>query len=155
MTSLYAYSLLPVVSVALLLFFTLLLRQPDQRGLAAYCGAIALWSLNLLFVFFPQVSEVGLRMAAVGAFVVAGYLHAAYDFTDQKRYGLVWFAYAVAAIICILGATIPGLLYDPLTLSAGPMFWPSMGLAAVASLVPMWHLGKAYLQSLGDQKQHI
>lgn len=155
MTPLYAFSLVPVVSVAMLLFFTLILRQPDQRGLAAYCGAIAFWSLTLLLTFFPAVAHIGLHLAAVGSFIVAGYLHAAYDFTDQKRYGLVWFAYSIALVITLSGAAIPGLLYDPVTLIRGPMFWASMALAMTASLVPMWHLGKAYLSAEGPKRRHI
>lgn len=144
MTPLYAYSLLPVLSVALLLFFTVILRNRTMFGLAAYSGSIALWSTNLLLTFIPAVAPLALRTAAIGAFVAAGFLHAAYDFIDQKDYRLVWAAYVVAAIITALGAAVPGLLYDPVSLSAGPLFWPSMTLAVVTATVPSYQLFRAY-----------
>ena len=157
MTPLYAYSLLPVVAISLLLFFTVTLRQRGPRGLSAYCLAIAVWSSNLLMAYSASeaLSEFGLRMSAVGAFVVAGYLHAAYDLTDQKRYGLVWFAYSIAVVITISGFAVPGLLYDPTSLAAGPMFWPSMVLAMTASMVPLWHLARAYRRSDGERRGHL
>ncbi len=157
MTELYAYSLLPVVAISLLLFFTVALRQRGPWGMAAYCGAIAVWSLSLLASFSPSeaMTEFGLRFSAVGAFVVAGYLHAAYDLTDQHDYRLVWFAYAVAAVISLAGTAFPGLLYDPVSLAAGPLFWPSMGLAVVASSVPLWHLATAYRDADDDQKRPL
>ena len=157
MDSLYAYSVLPVAAISLLLFFTVALRHRGPWGVAAYCGATGLWALNLLFAHTPSatLSEFGLRMSAVGAFVVAGYLHAAYDLTDQKRYGLVWFAYAVALVITVAGALIPGLLYDPNSLAAGPMFWPAMVLAIVASSVPFWHLIRHYRQAESGRRRPL
>lgn len=157
MDALYAYSLIPVVAVSLLLFFTVLLRQRGPWGLAAYCGATAVWSSNLLLAFSPSptFSEFGLRMSAVGAFVVAGYLHAAYDVTDQKNYGLLWFAYAAAAAITVAGVAAPGLLYDPVSLAAGPLFWPSMALAVGASAVPFWHLATAYRDADSERRKQL
>ena len=64
MTPLYAYSLLPVLSVALLLFFTVILRNRTMFGLAAYSGAIALASANLLLTYIPAVAPIALRTAA-------------------------------------------------------------------------------------------
>lgn len=146
--TLYSYSLLPVVAVSLLLFFTVALRLRGPLGLAAYTGSVAFWSLTLFFALSPSefLSEWGLRVAASGAFVVASYLHVAFNLTNQRRYGLVIFAYVVATVITLAGVVFPGLLYDPISLAAGPMFWPSMILAMGASLVPMgylaWQFGK-------------
>ena len=157
MHSLYAYSLIPVVAISLLLFFTVVLRHRGPWGLASYCGATALWGLNLLFAFSPSqsLSDFGLRMSAAGAFVVAGYLHAAYDLTDQKHYGLLWVAYLAALTITIAGVAFPGLLYDPVSLAAGPMFWPAMALAMTASMVPFWHLARAYLDADEHKKMRL
>ena len=157
MNTLYAYRLLPVVAVSLLLFFTVLLRQRGPWGLAAYFGAIAVWSTNLLLAFSPSpaLSDLGLRMAAVGSFVVAGFLHAAYDLSRQTNYGLLWFAYLAAVAITAAGVAVPGLLYDPTTLQAGPLFWPSMALAVGASAVPFWHLARTYGDADPAQKQHL
>lgn len=146
MTPLYAYSLIPVLCVALLLFFTAALRGKHARGLAAYCLATAGWSLTLLLTYFPETASIGRKLAASGGFVVASYLHAAYDFTDQKSYRLVWLAYAVAAGLTLAGALVPGLLYDPVDLSSGPFFWESMALAMVAASVPMATLVNGYRQ---------
>lgn len=150
MTLLYAYCLLPVLSVALLLFFTVVLRNRTMWGLAAYSGSIALWSANLLLTFIPAVAPLALRTAAVGAFVAAGFLHAAFDFTDQKDYRLVWLAYLIATVITALGAVSPGMLYDPVSLSAGPLFWPSMLLAVMTATVPCYQLFRAYRRVARD-----
>jgi signal transduction histidine kinase len=153
MTPLYAYSLIPVLCVALLLFFTAALRGQRARGLAAYCLATAGWSASLLLTYFPETAPIGERLAAGGAFVVASYLHAAYDFTEQKSYGLVWFAYAVAAVITAAGALVPGLLYDPVDLSAGPFFWESMALAMIAASVPMATLVRGWRREDDPQRR--
>jgi signal transduction histidine kinase len=144
MTPLYAYSLIPVLCVALLLFFTAALRGRRARGLAAYCLATAGWSATLLLTYFESTAWLGRALAATGGFVVASYLHAAYDFTEQKSYALVWFAYAVAVALALAGALFPGLLYDPVDLSAGPFFWESMALAMIAASVPIATLVAAY-----------
>lgn len=153
MTPLYAYSLIPVLCVALLLFFTAALRGQRARGLAAYCLATAGWSVSLLLTYFPETAPIGERLAAGGGFVVASYLHAAYDFTEQKSYGLVWFAYAVAAAITAAGALVPGLLYDPVDLSAGPFFWESMALAMIAASVPMATLVRGWKREQDPQRR--
>ncbi len=144
MTPLYAYSLIPVICVALLLFFTSAFRGRRARGLAAYCLATAGWSATLLLTYFPRVAWLGQSLAASGTFVVASYLHAAYDFTEQRSYKLVWLAYAVAGVITAAGAAFPGVLYDPVDLSAGPFFWESMVAAMLAAAVPMYTLFAAW-----------
>src|SRR5688572_21830947 len=126
MGSLYAYSLLPVLSVALLLFFTALRHGRGARGLAAFCLSVAIWSGMLLLIWLPKGSYLGERLAAVGAFVAAGYLHAAYEATRQKDLRLVWFAYAVALAITAAGAIWPGVIYGPHAMAKGPLFWPTM-----------------------------
>lgn len=153
MTPLYAYSLVPVFCIALLLFFTAALRGRNARGLAAYCGATALWAGALLLTYFPEVAWVGRRLAACGTFVVAGYLHAAYDFTGRRSYALVWLAYGVAVVIAGAGALFPGLLYDPVDLSGGPFFWESMAMAMGAVAVPMFTLVRGYLDEESEQKR--
>jgi signal transduction histidine kinase len=144
MSRLYAYSLVPVLSVALLLFFSTVLHARGARGLAAYCLSIAVWSGTLLLTYFPSVAILGQRLAASGALVAAAFLHAAYDFTRQSRYGLVGLAYGIATAICGIAAVRPGLLYDPLSLAAGPLFWHAMALAIVAATIPMFQLARAY-----------
>ncbi len=153
MTPLYAYSLIPVLCVALLLFFTAALRGRRARGLAAYCLATAGWSATLLLTYFPETAGLGQRLAASGTFVVASYLHAAFDFTEQRSYGLVWFAYAVAVAIAAAGAFVPGLLYDPVDLSAGPFFWESMALAMIAASVPMATLVRGWKREEDPQRR--
>lgn len=155
MTTLYAYSLVPVVSIALLLFFTSLLRTEGEWGLAAFCGSNALWAGSLLLIYFPEVAWVGRRLAASGALVAAAYLHAAYDFTDQDRYGLVGVAYGVGGLLTLVGVLVPGILYDPVTLSAGPLFWPGMGLAVVAATVPVWKIGRAFTRADSGRRRRL
>jgi signal transduction histidine kinase len=155
MNPLYAYSLLPVAAVALLLFFTLVLRVRDHRGLAAYCGSVFIWAAFLLLSYFPALSEFGSRAAAVGSFVAASYVHAAYDFTDRVRSWLVWLAYGVATTLTVVGFFVPGLLYDPVTLSAGPFFWPGMGLAILSATIPLYDLLAAYRDASGSRRRSI
>ncbi len=154
MGPLYSYSLVPVFSVALLLFFTAALRGRNARGLAAYCLSVAAWSGALLLINVPEASHVGERLAAVGAFTAAGYLHAAFDVTSQKRYGLVWLAYLVAVAITLLGAVEPGVLYGPLAMQRGPLFWPAVALAIAAATVPMVKLRGAWRDG-GPEKRRV
>lgn len=155
MNSLYLYSLLPVVSVSLLLFFSAALYGRNARGLVAYCLAVAAWSGSLLLAFFPLTANVGQRLAASGGFVAAAYLHAAYDFTKQKSYRLVWVAYAVAGAIWLVHLFEPGLLYDPVHLTAGPIFWPTMALALVAATIPLWQLARAFQRAPNDERPQL
>lgn len=149
---LYAYSLLPVIAVALLLFFTAALRGRNTRGLALYCLSVALWCIGLLLLFVPRTAELGARMTAIGAFTAPGFLHAAYDVTEQKQYGLVYFAYVAAALISIVGFAYPGLIQprDALGYSqvafagSGRGFGAAMALAICAGTVPLWKLWRAY-----------
>ncbi len=155
MNPLYAYSLLPVVAISLLLFFTLVLRVRRHYGVAAYCGAIFVWSAALLVSYFPHLGEVGSRSAAVGSFVAASYVHAAYDFTERKRTWLVVVAYVVALTLTVVGFFVPGVLYNPVTLDAGPFFWPGMGLAIASAVVPLYDLGRELQRADGARRRSL
>jgi signal transduction histidine kinase len=152
MTPLYAYSLLPVLAVALLNFFTAALRARSAMGLALYCLSVAVWCGALLLSAMPATAPVGQRLAASGAFIAASYLHAAYDLANEKSYLLVGLAYLVALGLTVLGALVPGVLYDPTTLARGPMFWPAMALAIVAAMIPLVRLARAYRRAEPDRK---
>ncbi|RMG17322.1 MAG: sensor histidine kinase [Deltaproteobacteria bacterium] len=155
MTELYAYSLAPVVSVALLLFFSSLFHAQNARGLTAYCLSVAIWSASLLLASFPPTAPYGQRLVATGGFVAAAYLHTAFDFTGQRSYLLVWISYAVAAAITLLHLIWPGIMYDPVGLTAGPAFWPAMGLAIVAAMIPAWQLALAYRDARRQERAQL
>lgn len=149
--SLYVYSLIPVLSTAILLGTSAALyRRPRaegarrQWGLTLYCLALGFWAGALWMAFIPATAHLGRLLAPSGAFAAAGFVHAAYDFTAQRRYGLVWLAYVVAVGFVVFGAVWPGLLYDPVSLTAGPIFWPSMGLTVAAAVLPLWNLHAAW-----------
>ncbi|HLL04817.1 MAG TPA: HAMP domain-containing sensor histidine kinase [Myxococcaceae bacterium] len=144
MGPLFAYSLVPVLSVALLLCFTAALRAREARGLALYCLTVAMWSGALLMLCLPRTAWLGERLVSLGTFTAAGFLHAAYNVTKQRSYGLVVFAYLVALGLTVLGAVEPNVLYGPLAMTRGPLFWPAMVLAVVAATVPLLHLFRAY-----------
>ncbi|WP_263452094.1 sensor histidine kinase [Hyalangium gracile] len=144
MGPLFAYSLVPVVSVALLLCFTATLRARNARGLAFYCLTVAAWSGTLLMLCMPRTMWLGERLVSIGTFTAAGFLHAAYNVTGQRSYRLVVFAYLVALGLTVLGAVEPNVLYGPLAMTRGPLFWPAMVLAVVAATVPLVHLLRAY-----------
>ncbi|MBZ4422431.1 HAMP domain-containing sensor histidine kinase [Myxococcus sp. RHSTA-1-4] len=152
MGPLFAYSLVPVLSVALLLCFTAALRGRNARGLALYCLATALWSGALLLLCIPRWAWVGERFVAAGAFIAATYLHAAYDVTRQRSYRLVVLAYAVAVVVAGLGVFLPNLLHGPLAMTRGPLFWPSMALAVSAAAVPLAHLARSYRHEAPERR---
>ncbi len=108
MGPLFAYSLVPVLSVALLLCFTAMLRARNARGLAFYCLTVAAWSGTLLMLCMPRTAWLGERLVSMGTFTAAGFLHAAYNVTGQRSYRLVAFAYLVALGLTVLGAVEPG-----------------------------------------------
>ena len=142
----YTLSLAPVIAVALLLFFSAALYCRHATGLIIYSLSVAVWAGALLACAFPEVAGVGRRMAAVGAFVSAAYIHAAYDFTQQARYMPVWLAYGAAAVITLMGVVFPGALYDPATLQEGPYYWHAIGLAVVALSLPLYALASSFEQ---------
>lgn len=144
MGPLFAYSLVPVLSVALLLCFTASLRARNARGLALYCLTVAAWSGTLLMLCMPRTVWLGERLVSMGTFTAAGFLHAAYNVTGQRSYRLVVFAYLVALGLTVLGVVEPNVLYGPLAMTRGPLFWPAMGLAVVAMTVPLVHLVREY-----------
>lgn len=152
MGALYPYSLIPVLSVSTLLFFTASRRGPRGRGLALYCLAVAVWSGTLIMLWIPSVAEFGERGAAVGAFVAATFLHAAYDATRQRSYRLVMAAYAVAAALTLGGILRPGLLYGPRAMVRGPLFWPGMALAVAGATIPLVALAQAYRTTPGTER---
>ncbi|WP_163998414.1 sensor histidine kinase [Pyxidicoccus caerfyrddinensis] len=152
MGPLFAYSLVPVLSVALLLCFTAALRGRNARGLALYCLATAMWSGALLLLCIPSTAWVGQRFVTVGAFISATYLHAAYDVTRQRSYRLVGLAYAVAVVVTGIGVFIPNILYGPVALRRGPLFWPSMVLAVAAAVVPLVHLARSYRREAPERR---
>ncbi len=143
--SLYPYSLLPVLSVGALLFFTAIRRGARTLGLALYCLSIVLWSGMLALIWVPSLATIGERFAAIGSLIAATFLHAAYDVMRQRSRRLVWLAYAAAAVLTLAGVLRPGLLYGPMAMTRGPLFWPAMGLAVVAAVIPLLQLYRAYL----------
>jgi signal transduction histidine kinase len=155
MNVLYTYSIAPVLAVSLLLFFTAVLRARGAKGLGAYCLAIAVWSGALLLSVLPATAHVGQKLVATGGYVVAAYLHAAYSLTGQKRFALVWLAYLMATAITLLHLFWPGMLFDPLALRAGPLFWPAMAFAGAVSLFPVWHLARHFLRASGRARLQL
>src|SRR3954469_2050641 len=113
-------------------------------GLLSYCGAVAVWSGALLLVVFPRTAGLGERLAAIGAWIVAAFAHAAYDLSRQRDYRVIWLAYAAAAAITVAGYFLPGLMYSLGSLRAGPAFWPAIALALCAGLLPLWQMARAY-----------
>src|SRR5688572_30780643 len=152
MGPLYAYSLVPVLSVSFLLFFTAALRGRNARGLAIYCLTVGVWTGALLMICFQGTAQVGERLAAIGCFTAAGFLHAAYDLTGQRSYALVWLAYVAALAITLLGVVSPGVLYGPMAMARGPLFWPAMALAVCAATIPLWKLRAAYATASPERR---
>lgn len=152
MGPLFAYSLVPVLSVAFLLCFTAALRGRNALGLALYCLSVGLWASTLLCMYLPATAPFGRRIAALGAFTAAGYLHAAYDVAEQRSYRLVWLAYGIALAVTLVGVLWPGALYDPSTLQRGRLFWPAMALAIGAAGFPMVKLAAIYPTAPADRR---
>lgn len=152
---LYAYSLVPVLAVATLLFLTAIFRGRATRGLGVYCLTVALWCAALLMIQLPATAHIGERCAASGAFIAAGYMHAAFAVTEQRSYKLVAVAWLVAAAITGIGLAWPGALYGPLAMERGPLFWPAMVVALGAAGVPSWQLLTAYREAVGQRRRII
>lgn len=145
----YAYSLVPVAAVSLLLGFTVALHgldRPGGRGLLVFCLSLGVWAGIMLFGVVPETAHLASRLATCGGFVLAGFLHAAWSLTGQRRYGLVWLAYLVAAGSTLMNAIWPGVLYDPIAQARGPLFWHGMLVAGAATgvgFVYLWRAGDA------------
>lgn len=161
MPTLYTYSLIAVLAVALLLFSTAALqsRTGDGRvptvGLTLYCASVAFWSGTLFLNALPGYIGIAERLAQSGAFVVASFVHVAYDYSKQPHYRLVWLGYAAAVVITAVGIVDTGLLYSPGSYRAGPLFWPSMALAICASALPVWRLVQAFLRADAVRRRQL
>jgi signal transduction histidine kinase len=103
----------------------------------------------------PSTASIGQRSVAIGAFVVAAFCHLAYDASAQRRYRLVWLAYASALAITLVGIALPGVLYSPVTFTAGPLFWPGMALALAALALPLSQLAGAYRLAAPSQRAYL
>ncbi|OGQ81036.1 MAG: hypothetical protein A2289_14430 [Deltaproteobacteria bacterium RIFOXYA12_FULL_58_15] len=155
MSNAHLFSLVPVVAVALLLFFSTLLYGTGTRGLAVYCLAVAVWSGALAMATVTWAAPIGHRLIAAGAFVPAGYLHAAFDISRQTKRSLLLLAYLVAGLITAIGVIYPRLLHDPVTLQAGPAFWPAMVVVAIAAALPVGKLAISYQNQSLESRQNL
>ena len=152
--TLYFYSLIPVLSIALLLCFSMALRGGRQEegslvGLTLLFGSIALWCAALMACFLEDWVWLGQRFAACGTLIVASFHHTVWDLTGQPRRWVTTLAYVLALGILGFGVFSPGMLYDPTTLTAGPFFWQGMALAVGATALPLGHLFLAARGSKG------
>jgi len=149
---LYAAGLAPVVVVSLFLACSSFFSGSEGRGLAFYCLAVSVWALTHVLAVFGATAFLGQRLVACGGFVVAAYIHAAYDLLGEKHPALVRIAYLAAFGIAALHFFVPGFLYDPVALAAGPAFWPSMAVAAAGALVPVFILVRTYLGAIEEKR---
>ena len=153
MSWLYFYSLVPLLSVSLLLLFSVAGRSRTVGfGLPIFFVCVAVWSASLLMRSMAWSAPIASRFAACGAFVVAGYTHLAWDFARRDDYLLVWVAYTVASVITVIGLFFPGFLYDPVRLTQGPMFWPAMIVAMIAAIVPFAALWRQRLHTPHEER---
>lgn len=141
--ALYAYSLVPIAAVALLLGFTVAVHG-GSRGLLVFCLSLAVWAGSMLFGVVPATAPIAQRLATCGGFVLVGFLHAAWELTDQQRWGIVWLGYGVAGSATLANAIWPGLLYDPVAMARGPFFLHGM-IATAATIgigvAQLWQVG--------------
>lgn len=134
---------MPIAAVSLLLGFTVAVHG-GSRGLLIFCISLGFWAGTMLFGVVPATAPIAQRLATSGGFVLVGFLHAAWDLTGQRRWGIVWLGYGVAAASTLANAIWPGLLYDPVAMARGPLFAYGMIATAITiglGVVQLWRMG--------------
>lgn len=137
MTPFAALFLYPIWSVALAAgLVALRLGRSARRGLIALCTLLALWVTGL--VLLESGYAVAERVLPAGMLLAGAFLHAGTDVAKVSRPRLLALGYGWGALVAVVGAASPSLLYAPGARQAGPLFWP---VAAVASLGTVATLG--------------
>lgn len=149
----YTYSLLPVMSVALLLCFEFAFRSGRVRTMALYCASIAIWASILFASQVPHLAYIQIQLSAFGCLVSATYVHAMFDLMEWKgiRRRTIWIAYLSAMAITLLTSLTRDTIGDQFSLQSGPWSLPAMALAGLLLLLPLDAIGHA--NHLSDQQK--
>lgn len=154
MTKFAALALYPLWAVAMTVLVTVLrLGRARRRGLLATCLFLALWVTGLILLESPRTAAPAERVVPSGVLLAAGFVHAGADVTQLERRAPVWMAYAASAVLTLVGAIVPRVLYGPGARAPGPLFFPVAVMAALSSLVFMLWLARATMQARGTDRR--
>src|SRR5262245_46840764 len=111
------------------------LGRQTRRGLLSLCFFLAFWVAGLILLESPETAEIAERVVPAGVLLAAAFVHAGADVTHLERRSVVFFAYAGAGVVALLGVIDPRLLYARGARAPGPLFIPiaiPTGLASAA-----------------------
>src|SRR5690349_17076769 len=134
MSELVAAAFYPLWAVALAVGVTALrLGRSSGRGLAILCLCLAAWVSGLILLQSPYLPGVADRVLPLCVVLGGACVHAGADVAKLESRRVVWIAYAASAVVALLGAVAPELLYTPGVHAPGPLFWPVAALCAAGT----------------------
>lgn len=136
MNILYTYSLVPVISIALLLALESLFSGRKIKGMALYCLAVACWAGILFLSQLPGWQHLQVRFCAFGVVVSAAHVHGMFDLMEWEGRLIVLFGYGVSLSLLIGSVCMPALLSHELALRSGPWSLPAMAVAGLMAMLP-------------------
>jgi signal transduction histidine kinase len=149
-----ALAFYPLWAAAMVVAATVIrLGRESRRGLLSVCFFLALWVSGLILLESPETRVIAERVVPAGILLAAAFVHAGADVTHLSRRAVVWFAYAAAAAVALLGAVAPRLLFAPGARAPGPLFLPIAIPAAIASFALFAWLTRAAIAARGPDRR--
>jgi signal transduction histidine kinase len=135
-----ALALYPTWAVAVLFGATALrLGRSTRRGLVAVCLSLAWWVTALVLLTHPAWQPLAERAIPSGMLMAGAFVHAGAELIGPRRRAVVVAMYGFGALVAIVGAIAPRLLYGPGVREPGPLFWPLAAASALGTaLVFAW-----------------
>lgn len=149
-------ALYPLWAVAMVVATTALrLGRASRLGLLSLCFSLAFWVTGLILLENPGTAEFAERVVPAGMFLAAAFVHAGADVAGLRRRAAVTAAYLVSAVIAVIGAAAPRLLYGPGARRPGPIFLPVASVSTLASAALFFWLVRAALAARGGDRRRL
>ncbi len=141
MTPFAALVLYPLWSVALTTgLVALRLGRGLRTGLVVVCALLAVWVTGL--VLLASGAAIAERVLPFGMLLAGGFVHAGSDVAKVRAPRVLAVGYGWGAMVALLGALFPALLYGPGARNAGPLFWPVAALSLAGTGLALLYLAK-------------
>ena len=150
MSAFAALVLYPLWSVALATgLVALRLGRSARTGLVVLCALLAAWVVGL--VLLASGSAVAERVLPFGMLLAGAFVHAGTDVAKVRAPRVLMAGYGWGAVVALLGALAPELLYAHGARAAGPLFWPVGVISAAGTALALLFLARL-VRSAGDAR---
>jgi signal transduction histidine kinase len=149
-----ALALYPLWAVAMVVLVTVLrLGKKTRLGLLSLCFFLAFWVTGLILLESPATSSLAEHVVPSGILLAGAFVHAGAELIGSEKRSGILAAYGLSAVVALVGAFSPGLLYAPGARAPGPLFIPTALLSGLSSgLIFAW-LTRAALEAHGRDRR--